>query len=238
MKRPQVQFDWPKFGWIGSPVRNFEVLSVRSDTPFKSLDDARSAAQPPRCGSPGTGNTGHYFPNFLAEALGLKFQVVAGYQGTKDIELAFEKGEVNCYAVTKEVFEREPARSWLKNRFLRVLVQGGQKRHSEFTDVPTLYELMDKHKTPEATRRLATVLLSPSAFGRPLMASPGLPADRLKLLREAYAKMLSDRDFLSDAKKRDWDVEPISGEDLEAMAKRAVNQPADTVERLKKVLSE
>jgi tripartite-type tricarboxylate transporter receptor subunit TctC len=236
--RPEVKFDWTKFNWIGSPVKNFETLSVRADSPFKTIDDIRSAAQPPRCGSTGTGNTGHYFPQFVEEALGAKFQMIIGYQGTRDIELAFERGEVNCYAVTKEVFEREPARTWLKNHFLRVLVQGGQKRDANFADVPTIYELMNKYKTPEATRRLASVLLSPTAFGRPLLAPPNLPPERLKLLRDAYAKMLADHDFLADTKKRDWEVERISGDELEAMAKKAVGQTPETIEKLKKVLSE
>jgi tripartite-type tricarboxylate transporter receptor subunit TctC len=238
LNRPEVRFDWVKFGWIGSPVKNFETLSVRADSAFKSIEDLRNAAQPPRCGSTGTANTGHYFPQFLEEALGAKFKMVLGYQGTRDIELAFERGEVNCYAVTKEVFEREPARTWLRNRFLRVLVQGGQKRDASFADVPTIYELMDKYKTPEPTRRLAAVLFSPTAFGRPLLAPPGLPVERLKTLRDAYAKMLTDRDFLGDAKKRDWDVERISGEELEAMANKAVIQNPDTIQRLKKVLTE
>jgi tripartite-type tricarboxylate transporter receptor subunit TctC len=236
--RPEVKFDWAKFNWIGSPVKNFETLSVRADSPFKTIDDVRGAAQPPRCGSTGTGNTGHYFPQFIEEAMGGKFQMIIGYQGTRDIELAFERGEVNCYAVTKEVFEREPARTWLKNRFLRVLVQGGQKRDASFADVPTIYELMNKYKTPEPTRRVATVLLSPTAFGRPLLAPPNLPADRLKLLRDAYAKMLGDREFLADTKKRDWEVERISGEELEAMARRALGQTPETIGKLKKILSE
>jgi tripartite-type tricarboxylate transporter receptor subunit TctC len=236
--RPEVKFDWAKFNWIGSPVKNFETLQVRADSPFKTIDDVRGAAQSPRCGSTGTGNTGHYFPQFVEEALGGKFQMIIGYQGTRDIELAFERGEVNCYAVTKEVFEREPARAWLKNRFLRVLVQGGQKRDTSFADVPTIYELMNKYKTPEPTRRLASVLLSPTAFGRPLLAPPNLPAERLKMLRDAYAKMVTDHDFLADTKKRDWEVERISGEELEAMAKKAVAQTPETIEKLKKILSE
>jgi tripartite-type tricarboxylate transporter receptor subunit TctC len=238
LNRPEVKFDWVKFGWIGSPVKNFETLSVRSDSAFKTIEDVRNAAQPPRCGSTGTANTGHYFPQFLEEALGVKFKMVLGYQGTRDIELAFERGEVNCYAVTKEVFEREPARTWLRNRFLRVLVQGGQKRDASFGDVPTIHELMDKYKTPEPTRRLASVLFSPTAFGRPLLAPPGLPGERLKTLRDAYGKMLTDREFLADAKKRDWDVERTSGEELEAMANKAVGQSPDTIQRLKKVLTE
>ena len=236
--KPQVQFDWAKFSWIGSPVRNFEVLSVRSDTPYKSIEDLRNPAEAPRCGATGTGSTGHYFPRLLQEALGLKLQMVLGYKGTRDIELAFERGELQCYGVTKEVFEREPARSWLRNEFLRVLVQGGHKRDPGFANVPTIYELMDKYKTPEGTQRVAAVLLSPSSSGRPLLAPPNLPAERLKTLRDAYAKMLNDRDFLADATKRGWDLDRISGEELEAMAKKAVAQTPDTIERLKKILSE
>jgi tripartite-type tricarboxylate transporter receptor subunit TctC len=238
LNRPEVKFDWVRFSWIGSPVKNFETLSVRADTGFKTIEDVRNAKEPPRCGSTGAANTGHYFPQFVEEALGAKFKMVLGYQGTRDIELALERGEVNCYAVTREVFEREPARSWLKNRFLRVLVQGGQKRDPSFADVPTIYELMDKYKTPEATRRVASLLFSPTAFGRPLLASPGLPTDRLKTLRDAYSKMLSDPEFLAETKKRDWDVERTSGEELEAMAHKAVSQSPDTIQRLKKILTE
>ena len=147
--RKEVQFDWAKFSWIGSPVRNYEVLSVRSDTPFKSLEDVRKAAQPPRCGATGTGTTGHYFPKFVEEALGAKFHIVLGYPGTKDVEVALERGEVHCYAVTKEIFAREPGRTWIKKGFLRVLVQGGSKRDESLPDVPTIYELMERNKTAD-----------------------------------------------------------------------------------------
>jgi tripartite-type tricarboxylate transporter receptor subunit TctC len=234
----EVQFDWAKFGWIGSPVRNFEVLTMRADTPYRSVEDIQKAVQPPRCGTTGAGATGHYFPKFLEEAIGAKMQVVLGYPGNRDVEVAIERGEVHCYAITKEAFLREPGRSWLKKGFVRVLVQGGQKRDALFPESPTIYELMDKHKTPDATKRFATVLLSPGAIGRPIITPPNMPADRLKTLRDAYAKMISDADFLAEAKKRDWEVEYISGQDLEAMAKKAIVQPPETVERLKKLLSQ
>jgi tripartite-type tricarboxylate transporter receptor subunit TctC len=232
----EVKFDWSKFGWIGSPVRNFEVLTMRADTPYKSIEDIQKAAQPPRCGTTGTGATGHYFPKFLEEALGAKIQIVLGYPGNRDVEIAIERGEVQCYAITKEAFLREPGRSWLKTGFVRVLVQGGQKRDALFTDTPTIYELMDKHKTPEALKNFATVLLSPGAIGRPLITPPNIPAERLQTLRSAYAKMVNDPDFLAEAKKRDWEVEYISGQELEATAKAVVMQSPETIERLKKIL--
>ena len=232
----EVQFNWAKFGWIGSPVRNFEVLTMRADTPYRSIEDIQKAAQPPRCGTTGTGATGHYFPKFLEEALGAKIQIVLGYPGNRDVEVAIERGEVHCYAITKEAFLREPGRSWLKKGFVRALVQGAQKRDPLFPETPTIYELMDKHKTPETLKRFASVLLSPGAIGRPIVAPPNTPADRIKILRDGFAKMIADPDFLAEAKKREWDVEYISGEDLESIAKKAVAQSPDTVARLKKIL--
>ena len=238
MARKEVQFDWGRFGWIGSPVRNFEVLTMRADTPYRSIEDIQKASQPPRCGTTGTGATGHYFPKFIDESLGANIQIVLGYPGNRDVEVAIERGEVHCYAITKEAFLRDPGRSWLKKGFVRALVQGGQKRDPLFPDTPTIYELMDKYKTPEELKRFASVLLSPGAIGRPLMTPPNLPAERLKTLRDGYAKMIADPDFRADAKKREWDVEYISGEDLEAMAKKAVIQSPDTIARLKKILAE
>jgi tripartite-type tricarboxylate transporter receptor subunit TctC len=234
----EVQFDWAKFSWIGSPTRNFETLAMRSDAPFRTIEDLQKPPQPPRCGATGVGTTGHSFPRFLEEALGTKIQIVLGYPGTRDIEVALERAELQCYAITQEAFLREPGRSWMKKGFIRILVQGGQKRDPAYAEVPTIYELMDKHKTPDATRRVATVLLAAGATGRPLIGPPNMPAERLKLLRDGYEKMLSDPDFLGEAKKRDWQVEYISGQDLEAMAKKAMSQPPETIERLKKILKE
>jgi len=234
----QVQFDWTKFNWIGSPTQNFETLAMRADSPYRTIEDLQKAAPPPRCGATGVGTTGHVFPKFLEEALGTKIQIVMGYPGTRDIELALERGELQCYAITQEAFSREPGRSWVKKGFLRILVQGGQKRDPSYANVPTIYELMEKHNTPEAIRRVATILLAATAAGRPLAAPPNLPAERLKALRDGYAKMVADGDFLAEAKKRNWDIEYVSGQELEAMAKRAMSQPADTVARLKKILSE
>ena len=234
----EVQFDWARYGWIGSPVRNFEVLTMRADTPYKTVEDIQKAAQAPRCGTTGTGATGHYFPKFIEEALGAKIQIVLGYPGNRDVEVAIERGEVQCYAITKEAFLREPGRSWLKKGFVRALVQGGQKRDPLFPDTPTLYELMEKHKTPHPLKRLASLLLSTRLIGRPLMTPPNIPADRLQTLRDAFAKMVADPQFLAETKKREWEVEYVSGQELESIAKRAVVQTPDTIARLKQILSE
>jgi len=97
---------------------------------------------------------------------------------------------------------------------------------------------MDQEKGNDAKRRLARVVLGPGAFGRPILATPGIAAERVKILRDAYAKMLKDPEFVAESNKRQWEINPVSGEKLEALAKEVTHQPADVVERMKKVLGE
>ncbi|MBM2802516.1 MAG: hypothetical protein HW419_409, partial [Deltaproteobacteria bacterium] len=209
----EVKFDWNKFAWIGSPEPINQVLFVRADTPYKTLEDIRKASEPPRCAATGRGTAGHFYPLLIEEALGTKINMVVGYGGGGDMDLAIEKGEIHCRAGTASAFViREPTRTWYKNGFVRPLVQSGLIREAKLSEVPTLYELMETHKTPEATRRVAKVMLASGDLGRPIAAGPGLPTDRLKILRYAFNKMVVDDEFLADEKKRGLELIPLSGE--------------------------
>ena len=233
----EVKFDWAKFAWIGSPEETSEMLSIRSDSPFKTVEDIRKATVPPKCGTTGTGTPGHYFPRLLEEVLGLKFDLVTGYPGASDIDLAIEKGEVICRAgTTSAFFGREPGRTWAKTGFVRLLVIGGSKRDARAPGVPTIWELMEKYKTPETGKRITTVLLSPGSFGRPLVGSPGIPADRIKMLRDGFSKAMKDPELLAEAEKRGWEPDPVSGEQLEALAREVVAQPPEIISRMNAIL--
>lgn len=235
--REEVQYDWTKFTWIGTPEQTDQLLFVRADSPYRTIEDIRKAAEPPKCGATGTASTGYYLPKLFEETLGLKFRIVTGYPGGGDIDLGVERGEVHCRAFTVSTFfGREPFETWRKKGFVRVLVQTGKKRDARAPDVPTIYELMDAHKTPEAGRRLATVILASAVFGRPIVAPPGVPADRIKNLRDAFSKALREPEFLEETKKRRWIVDPVSGEELEALAKEVIGQPQEVIGRMIKVL--
>lgn len=234
----EVMFDWAKFVWIGSPEQTQRIIYIRSDSPIKTVDDLRSTADGPRCGATALGTVGHYFPRLIEEALGVKFNLVLGYPGAAEIDLAIQKNEVQCRAGSLEgYFGSEPSKSWAKSGFTRVLITGGAKRDPRIADVATLHELMDKRKAPDITRRLATVLLSPDNIGRPLATSPGVPSERVKLLRESFNKALTDAEFLAEAKRRGWEIERVTGEELEATGKRVMAQPADVIDRMKKILA-
>ncbi len=235
--RKEVQFDWSKFTWIGSPVQSDLHMYMRTDAPYKTIEDIRKAAEPPKCGSQATGDTGYFLPKLFEETVGLKFRIVTGYPGGGDIDLAVERGELHCRAMTIEAFfAREPFHTWRNTGFVRSAIQTGRKRYPKLSDVPTLYELMDQYKTPEESRRLATVILAAGVIGRPIIGSPGIPPDRVKILRDAYAKTLKDPEFLAEVKRRKFELDPTSGEELEALAKEVIAQPPEVIERMKKLL--
>ncbi len=203
-RRPEVQFDWAKFTWIGNPEQTEFILIMRTDNPYQSIEDVRKAAHPPKCGA---------------------------------IDLGIERGELHCRNLTiSTYFAREPFLTWHKKGFVRPILQTGKKRDPLVADVPSIYELMDQYKTPEATRRVATVLRAPAVFGRPMVATPGVPPDRVKILRDAYQRSLKDPALLEELKKRRWSVDAISGEELAKLAKEVVSQPPDVVDRMMKLL--
>jgi tripartite-type tricarboxylate transporter receptor subunit TctC len=237
VKKPEVKFDWTKFGWIGSTVTSNQLMYMRSDTPYKSVEDVRTASTPPKCGATGVTSTGYYLPKLVEEATGAKFDIVSGYQAGQDVDLAVERGEVQCRAFTiTAYFAREPFISWRKRNFVRVLFQTGTKRDGRLKDVPTIYELMDKYKSSEPVRRLAKVVLASGDFGRPIVAPPGIPADRLRLLRDAFNKSVNDPALLAEAEKRQLEVDPGTGQELETLAKEVMAASPDVIEKMKKIL--
>ena len=235
--RKEVQFDLRKFHWIGTQEKNHIILYMRADTPYKSIADILKAKEPPKCGATGTAGADYIVAKVLEETLGTKINTVLGYPGGSEIDVAVERGEVVCRGMTiPPHFGREPFESWHKKGFDRHLVQTGRKRDERAPDTPTIFELMDEHKTADLNRRVAQVMLVGGEFGRMMLATPGTPADRVKILREAYAKAMRDAELLAEAKKGKMDVEPSTGEELQAIAQEVLDQPPGVVERVKKIL--
>jgi tripartite-type tricarboxylate transporter receptor subunit TctC len=209
---------------------------MRADAPYKTIDDIVKAKEPPKCGDQGTSGSGYQMSKLLEETLGAKFNMVLGYPGGSEIDLAIEKGEVVCRASTIPThFSREPFLTWHRNKFDRHLVQTGRKRDPRAPDTPTIYELMDQYKTPQASRRTAQVLLASPEFGYPMIAPPGTPPELVKILREAYASIVKDPEFVAEVKKLRLDLDPSTGEELEALAKEVLDQPSEVVERVRKL---
>ena len=235
--RAEVKFDWPKYTWVGNATKSPQVLYMRADSPFKTIEEVRNAKEPPKCGTTGTGNMGYLVPKLLEETVGAKFNVISGYQGGNEIDLAVERGEIQCRSLSTEAyFSREPFHTWRKNSFARELVQGGRARIEKLANVPTIFELMDKYKTPELGRRLATTLLASGDFHRPYLAPPKMRPELVRTVREAFNKTMKDPDFLAETKKKRLDIDPTTGEEVETLTKEVMSQPPEVVERLKKMM--
>ncbi|MBM4260924.1 MAG: hypothetical protein FJ145_05705 [Deltaproteobacteria bacterium] len=235
--KKEVKFDWFKFGYIGSPEKTDRIFYIRADSGVKVLEDMRTISETPKCGSTGIGTAAYYFPRLLQDSFGLKLTMVPGYPGAADANLAIEKNEIQCWSGTIQAFfGSEPARTWSKTGFVRVLVQGGKKRDPRMANVPTLWELLDKHKVSDTMRRSAKLLALPDDMGRPLFGPPGMPMERLKMLREGFNKMMQDPDLIAEVKRKGLDLTPASGEELEAIIKEAGVPSADTIQKLRPLL--
>jgi tripartite-type tricarboxylate transporter receptor subunit TctC len=166
LARKEVQFDWSKFAWVGSTTPSESLLYMWAAAPYKTIHDVRNATTPPKCGATGTGNTGYYLRKLLEETIGAKFTVVTGYPGGADIELAVERGEMQCRAISIPVyFGREPYHTWQQKGLARIT---GTKRESRLAEVSTLYELMDRFQplTPIGVSLPSCSATPGSVYGR------------------------------------------------------------------------
>ena len=198
----EVQFDLPKFQWIGSLENDDMILFGRADASFRSMGDIVRAKEPPKCGSTGVGSSDYVMSKILEETIGAKVTAVTGYPGSSEIAIALERGEVACMGLTiSTYFGREPFLTWFKTKFVRFLAQSGHKRQSRVEEAPTIYELMDEYKTSATKRRVAEAMLQGGEWARPYMVAPGTPADRVAILRAAFDKAVKDAELLAEAQK-------------------------------------
>jgi len=233
---PEVKFDLRKFNWIGAAEKDDMMMFARADAPFKSIDDVIRAKEPPRCGSTGVGSSDYVMSRILEETVGAKFNNVLGYPGSSEIALALERGEVMCMGLTiSTFFTREPFLSWQKKNFIRFIAQSGREREERVPDAPTIYELMEQHKTPVTSRRVAEAMLSGGEWARSMLAPPGTPPERVKVLRAAYEKALRDPELIAEAKKGRVEIVLSKGDELQTLVGKVMQQPPEVIERIKQL---
>jgi hypothetical protein len=165
---------------------------------------------------------------------GTKFRIVSGYPGTREITLAIEKNEVQglCGFSWSSLSAQKP--DWVKTGFIRVLVQEHDKGHRTVNGMGVPLAV-DFARSPE-NRRIMELIYSSETFGRPYMLPPGVPGDRVGLLRKAFLAALQDKELLSEAQKIGLDLDPISGEELQALAERIYATPATIVEQARQAV--
>ncbi|MPY68978.1 MAG: hypothetical protein GEU92_02710 [Alphaproteobacteria bacterium] len=226
---PGVKFDVTKFDYLGRSTSSNSGIYVWHSTPPKTLADVKKHEI--IIGASGRGSETFTDPTLINAVLGTKFKVILGYKGGGDMDLALERGEVNGDAGPAiSVFNRH--RHWVDNNKIRFLVQSGEKRHPLLPDVPLLTELAE---TPDQ-KAIFAFLSSRAAIGRTLVASPGVPADRLAALRKAYRDTVHDPAYVKEAKRRGLDVIPASHEEVETLVREVLATPPETVRKVKTAL--
>jgi tripartite-type tricarboxylate transporter receptor subunit TctC len=204
----RAKFEALKFTWIGSLGTQHSVLSLWSAAPAKTVDDLFKIETV--VAGTGSAATTDIYPKVLNAVLGTKFKLVTGYQGSQETYLAMERGEAhgrfNSWDALKSTVPQ-----WLEQKKLNIVLQAALTRHAELPDVPTVLEIAKTDEQKQAMR----FLFLPAQSGRPIAAPPDVPADRVKALRDGFAKLVKDEAFLAEMRKRGVEVEqPMTGEEL------------------------
>jgi hypothetical protein len=180
-----------------------------------------------------SGGATYDYPALANELLGLNFKIISGYTGTKQIGLAMERGEVHGNAGTTWASIKTQHTNWLKEKKIKVFVQYGRTKHPELQDVPKMRDLAKN----EADRQALNLMYVRQEYQRPYIAPPGLPADRVKLLRTAFDATMKDAAYLDEAKKRRLEIAPLSGAEVEALIAEVYKTPKPVVERVRAILN-
>ena len=220
-------FDAQKFSWIGSANNEVSVCVAMRDSGITKFEDLFTKEL--TVGGTGTSADTDQFPRVLNSVLGTHFKVVEGYPGGNDVVLAMERGEVKGRCGWSWSSVKTTHKDWLDDKRMVVLVQLSLTRHPEMPDVPLV---SDFAKTDEQ-RAILKLIFARNVIGRPYLAPPNLPPDRLATLRQAFMDTMKDKDFLAEAQKTDLEVNPVSGEDVEKLVKEVYATPPDIIAKTK-----
>jgi tripartite-type tricarboxylate transporter receptor subunit TctC len=208
-----VKFEADKFGWIGAPSKGSPTCVIMAFTGFKTLEDVLNSKNPIKMGALAPGSQTFDLPRILNQTLGTKFNVISGYDGTSRIQIAMRLREVDGVCMGWESV-RVIARSMLDakgdDKLIPVVIHG-DSRDPEVKDLPRLTEVI-KGKENHA---LLNSYLLPYNFQRPLVLPPGVPKERLAILRKAFKATLEDPEFLAEAKRSKLAIDFVAGEEIE-----------------------
>lgn len=217
-----IRYKADEFTWIGRATSAVETLLVWHSVPVKSVYDIfdREVVM----GGSGPTSSTVFIPKLLNNLGGTKFKVVPGYSGMPEAGLAMERGEVEGMGVPLQSLKSNRA-EWVKQGKIKIIVQLTPKRHPELKDVPTMVEL---GKTEDG-RKILNLHASASEIGRSIVAPPEMAPERVRILRRAFDSAIQDPLLVAEAAKQNMDLEPMTGEDLQAFVKDLMAFPAHLV---------
>ncbi len=225
--------DTTKFNYIGNANIDAYLCLIRTDAKMNSLADAFDRELV--LGASAEGASTRDFATLLKNLLGLKFKVVAGYPGTREINLAIEKGEVQagCGQTWSSVAATYPA--WFRDGLVKPFVQEANTGYPDLDKMGV--PLTKQFARTDEQRSILELVYNQVAFSRPYVVAPGVPAERVAALRKAFMETMNDRDLIAEAKRINVDVFATSGEDLQKLIAKMYATPPEIVEKAKAAMT-
>ncbi len=227
-----AHFDAAKLGWIGSTNREPYVAYVWHTAPVQSLGEL--LIKPLVVGATTPGTTMNDFPLLTNAILGTKFKIVRGYESTPQMNQAMERGETEGVSALGWNAVKAQVPQWIKDKKIKMIAQFGFTRSPELPDVPLMLDLA---KTT-ADRQALSLLFGRTEYGRPYFLPPDVPADRVEALRRAFDATMKDEGFVAEVTKIGFELEPMTGEQVQALVAELAKTPAGLVERVRTALEQ
>ena len=222
------EFDPLKLAWIGRIVSTATVSVVWHTSPVQSIEAAKQKEIVIAASVPS--NSSSFIPTALNDLVGTKFKIIRGYHGSPPMALAMERGEVHAIGGMSWEAIQMTKPDWLAERKVRILYAQGAHRIKELPNDPGLLDFA----VDEKSRKILGLLGGGPDIGRSIVAEPGIPPERAAALRKAFMATMADPEFVTDMRKRNLNVEPLSGEDVQRTVEAAVATPRELVEQAKR----
>jgi tripartite-type tricarboxylate transporter receptor subunit TctC len=221
-----AQFDGTKFNWIGSANDEVSVCVVwNGRTKVTKFADLLTTEL--NVGGTGSAADTDQFPRILNGVLGTKMRIITGYPGGNDVNLALERGEVDGRCGWSWSSVKSTRASWLTDKKITILMQLSLSKHPDLPDVPLVTELA----TTEEQRQILRLIFARQVMGRPYLAPPNVPADRVAALRKAFMDTMADKDFLAEAEKAQLEITPVSGEAVQKLVAEVYQTPPEIAKK-------
>jgi tripartite-type tricarboxylate transporter receptor subunit TctC len=223
---PQAQFDPTRYQWIGTTSQETSVAAVWSSaTAVRSLPDAMM--QEVVFGGTSLATDTGLFPTILNRLIGTRFKVIVGYKSSTDVDLAMERGEVQGKIWTWGSLKSGNTADWVERKKVSLLAQFGLQRAKDLPDLPLA---LDYARTPE-DRQVMELIFAPLTLGYPSFMGPGVPPERVEIMRRAFDRTMQDPVFIDLMKQQNLVLDPARGEDVQAIVQRLYQMPAAVIER-------
>ena len=230
--KPGIEFDGRKFGYVGAPAQDSQMLAVSKRSGINNADHWFSSKTIVKFGGVGAGSATDDLTKIAIATISAPIQLVSGYKGTADVRLAFNSGEIDGLTSAWESFKSTWSKEVADGEVLMIF-QAIPKPHPELPKVP---RVIDYAKTELDRKVIHVGMHNYNPVARPYVLPPGTPKDRVALLRKAFMDTLKDPEFIADATKSKLDLSPLSGEDLEKTVLEIYGAEPDVVAKLKDIL--